>query len=57
MKSNLAVLLEKSAKERPGKLAPILGDRVLDYTGLPDEVKKFANALTALGEKPLPWST
>jgi non-ribosomal peptide synthetase component E (peptide arylation enzyme) len=50
------VLLEESAKERPGKPAPILGDRVLDYTGLSAEAKKFANALTALGVKPSSWS-
>jgi non-ribosomal peptide synthetase component E (peptide arylation enzyme) len=56
MTLNLAVLLEESAKERPGKPAPILGDRVLDYTGLRAEVKEFANALTALGVTPLPWS-
>ncbi len=46
---NLDVLLEKSAKERFGKPALILGDRILDYTGLRAEVKKFANALAALG--------
>ena len=53
---NLAVLLEESAKERPGKPAAILGDRVLNNTRLRAEAKKSANALTALGKKPLPWS-
>jgi len=54
---NLAVLFEESAKERFGKPALILGDRILDYTSLRAEDKKFANALASLGVKPLPWST
>ena len=51
MTLNLAVLLEESAKERPEKPALILKDRVLDYAGLHDAAKKFANALASLGVK------
>ena len=57
MTLNLAVLLEESTKERLGKSALIPGDRILDYSSLRAEDKKFANALTSLGVKPLPWST
>ncbi|CAA9462045.1 MAG: Long-chain-fatty-acid--CoA ligase [uncultured Rubrobacteraceae bacterium] len=51
MTLNLAVLLEESAKERPEKPALILKDRVLDYAGLRDAAKKFANALASMGVK------
>ncbi len=47
----MAVLLEESAKERPEKPALILKDRVLDYAGLRDAAKKFANALASMGVK------
>jgi hypothetical protein len=53
---NLAVLFEESSKERCGKPALILGDRILDYTGLRAEVKKFANVLATPGVKASPWS-
>ena len=52
MTLNLAVLLEESAKERPEKPALILKDRVLDYAGLRNAAKRFANALVSLGVKP-----
>jgi long-chain acyl-CoA synthetase len=52
MTLNLAVLLEESAKERPEKPALVLGDRVLDYAGLREATKRFANALASLGVKP-----
>jgi len=52
MTLNLAVLLEESAEERPEKPALILKDRVLDYAGLRNAAKRFANALVSLGVKP-----
>ncbi len=51
MTLNLAVLVEESVKERPEKPALILKDNVLDYAGLRDAAKKFANALASLGVK------
>ena len=52
MTLNLAVLLEESAEKNPDKPALVLGDRVIDYTGLRAEAKKFANALVSMGVKP-----
>jgi hypothetical protein len=49
MTLNVAVLLQEGAKDGPGNSVLILGDRVLDDTGLRAEVKQFANALTSLG--------
>ena len=52
MALNLAVLLEESARERPDKKAVIFGDHSIDYAGLRDAAKKFANALISLGVGP-----
>ncbi len=49
MALNLAVLLEESARERPDKPALVFEDHTLDYAGLRDAAKRFANALVSLG--------
>ena len=52
MTLNLAVLLEESARTRPEKPALILGGHELNYSGLRDRSKRFANALSSMGVGP-----
>lgn len=49
---NLALLLEQSARQDPGKLAVILDDYKLRYAEVNGAANKVANALVKLGVQP-----